>query len=207
MDSSATADPVSVFNVHMASLQQQLTPPYFFSPHWKSGRAKCAPVNEMLVISIAHCLPSSSSTALLCIREELSVPLVLKEVNGTEPTKFYEGLPWPSRSKRPWWRGLIMWDLVCKRQRLKMKTCCLLLHRLFWGFVPCFIHLSEWLLKWSPLSLALEKFSTWEILRLICSIMWAQDPESIFLRSMPRLYINGWWITAWLEIHLSSLQP
>lgn len=93
----------------------------FFRPHWKSGRAKCAPVNEILVISIAHCLPPSLSTALLCIREELSVSLVLKEGNGIEPTKFHEGLPWPSRSNRPGWRGLIMWNLVCKKQWLEIK--------------------------------------------------------------------------------------
>ena len=96
-------------------------PTLFFSPHWKSGRAECAPVNEILVISVAHCLPPSPSTALLCIREELSVSLVLKEGNGTESTKFHEGLPWPSKSNRPGWRGLIMWDLVCKKQRVKIK--------------------------------------------------------------------------------------
>lgn len=59
----------------------------------ESRRAKCAAVNEILVISGAHCLLSSSSLALLRIREELSVPLMLKEPNGTRPTKFYEGLP------------------------------------------------------------------------------------------------------------------
>lgn len=58
-----------------------------------SRRAKCAPVNEILVISGAHCSLSSSSLALLHFREELSVPLMLKERNGTRPTKFYEGLP------------------------------------------------------------------------------------------------------------------
>lgn len=57
----------------------------------ESRRAKCAAVNEILVISGAHCLLSSSSLALLRIREELSVPLMLKEPNGTRPTKFYEG--------------------------------------------------------------------------------------------------------------------
>lgn len=58
-----------------------------------SRRAKCAPVNEILFISGAHWFPSSPSLALLRFREELSVPLMLKERNGTRPTKFYEGLP------------------------------------------------------------------------------------------------------------------
>lgn len=66
---------------------------FILRPAWKSSGAECAPVNEILVISIAHCLLPSASTALLCIRQELSVSLVLKESNGTEPTKFHRELP------------------------------------------------------------------------------------------------------------------
>lgn len=66
---------------------------------------------------------------------------------------------------------------------------------------------SERLFKLSLLSSALEKFSTWEILRLICNIMWVKDSGSISLRSTPGLCINGWWMPPWLEIHLSSLWP
>lgn len=121
MDLLATANLILVFNACMASLQEKHYFYLFSSPHWKSRRAECAPVNEILVISIAHCLPPSPSTALLCIREELSVSLVMKEGNGTESTKFHAGLPWPSWSKRPGWRGLIIWDLVCKNQWLKIK--------------------------------------------------------------------------------------
>lgn len=52
-----------------------------------------APVNEILVISTEHCLPPSSSVALLCMREKLSLSLLLKEGNGTVSTKFQERLP------------------------------------------------------------------------------------------------------------------
>ena len=73
----------------MASMQHKSDSSLFFGPHWKSGGAGCALVNEILVISVAHCLPPSLSIALLCIREELSVSLLLKEGNGTESTKFH----------------------------------------------------------------------------------------------------------------------
>lgn len=80
-------NPALVFVVQ--TLQQQPASPDVPG----SRRAKCAPVNEILVISGAHSFPSSSSLALWRFREELSVPLMLKERNGTRPTKFYEGLP------------------------------------------------------------------------------------------------------------------
>lgn len=118
LDSLATANPILVFNSCMASKSDSSL---FFSPHWKSRGAERAPVNEMLVISIAHCLPPSPTTALLCIREELSVSLVLKEGNATDSAKFHEGLPWPRSSNRPGWESLIMWDLICKKRWLKIK--------------------------------------------------------------------------------------
>lgn len=101
---------------------KKLTPLYFILFFiFCSRRAECASVNEILVISVAHRLPSSPSTTLLCTREDLSVSLAPKEGNGTESTKFHQGLPWPSRSNRPGWRGLIMWDLVCKPEN-KIET-------------------------------------------------------------------------------------
>ncbi len=141
---------------------------------------------------------------------------MLREGNGTEPTKFHEGLPWPNRTDRSGWRGLIIWDPVGKKQRLEIKCrhvvpapssqVVLGLPALFYPSAKWMDH-SKRLLKLSPLTLASEKFSTWEILRLICNIMWAKDLESISLRSTPCLCINGWWMPPWLEIHLSSPWP
>lgn len=45
-------------------------------------------------------------------------------------------------------------------------------HRLFWGSVPQFIHLLKW-------NFYFGMFSTWQISRIICSIMWAEDSRSV----------------------------
>lgn len=161
------------FNFCLASSPP--TPPIIFPIVRVRRGAECDPVNEILVISPAHCLSPSGSPALLCIREELSVPLVSNECNGTEPAEFHGGSPWPSCSNRPGW-STIMWDLVCKNGGwIKMEAC--RARRWFWGSVSRFaatnwMDHSEQLLRFSSSSSsALEIVSSWEILRLICSIM------------------------------------
>lgn len=109
-DSSSAANCVLVPNVCTASVQQKhppasLTPPslpshppYFLAPF--AGRAEelNVPLLMRYWLSLLHTASRPlCRAALLCIREELLVPLALKEGNGTDPTMFHRwgglGLP------------------------------------------------------------------------------------------------------------------
>lgn len=109
-DSSSAANCVLVPNVCMASVQRKQNPasappspppshpPYFLAPF--AGRAEelNVPLLMRYWLSLLHTASRPlSRAALLCIREELLVPLELKEGNGTEPTMFHRWGGWGCR--------------------------------------------------------------------------------------------------------------